>query len=84
MNAYAARYRCKQLALVYPASGDCPPGKISEFVLITEERPKLEVIAVDVRELAFGNVMPAGIDGMIPIEPHWKQRSSQTVIHTTI
>lgn len=84
MNAYAARYRCKQLALVYPASGDCPPGKISEFVLMTEERPKLEVIAVDVRDLAFGNGMPAGIDGMIPIEPHWKQSSSQTAVHATI
>ena len=84
MNAYAARYRCKQLALVYPASGDCPPGKISEFVLMSEGRPKLEVIAVDVRELAFGDAMPAGIDGMISIEPHWKQQSSQTAIHAAI
>jgi 5-methylcytosine-specific restriction enzyme subunit McrC len=39
MNAYASRYRCKRLALVYPASRDCPPGRITEFVLMTEERP---------------------------------------------
>ncbi len=84
MNAYAARYRCKHLALVYPASGDCPPGKIKEFVLMTEERPKLEVIVVDVRELTSGSGMPAGVDGMIPIEHHWKQRSSQTAIHAAI
>ena len=39
MNAYASRYRCKRLALVHPASRDCPPGRITEFVLMTEERP---------------------------------------------
>ena len=70
MNAYANRYRCKRLALVYPASGDCPPGKITEFVLMTEERPILEVVAVDVRKLAFGSEIPIGIDEMIPIERH--------------
>lgn len=80
MNAYASRYRCKRLALVYPASRDCPPGRITEFVLMTEERPVLDVVAIDVRELAFGSGIPAGIDAMIPIEPHWKQRSSQAPI----
>lgn len=84
MNAYASRYRCKRLALVYPASVDCPPGKITEFVLMTEERPMLEIVVVDVRELAFGSGIPAGIDGMIPIERHWKQRSSQTPVYEAI
>ena len=56
MNAYASRYRGKRLALVYPASRDCPPGRITEFVLMTEERPVLDVVAVDVRELAFRDV----------------------------
>ena len=60
-NAYASRYRCKRLALVYPASGNCPPGKKAEFVLMTEERPRLEVVAVDVRELAFGSGIPASM-----------------------
>ena len=68
MNAYANRYRCKRLALVYPAFGDCPPGKITEFVLMTEERPILEVVAVDVRKLAIGSEIPIGIDEMISIE----------------
>ncbi|ALA18521.1 MULTISPECIES: McrC family protein [unclassified Chelatococcus] len=84
MNAYASRYRCKRLALVYPASSDCLPGKITEFVLMTEERSKLEVVAVDVRELAFGSGIPPGIDGMIPIERHWKQRSSQAPIYEAV
>lgn len=81
MNAYASRYRCKRLALVYPASRDCPPGKVTEFVLMTDERPLLDVIAVHVPELAFGSGIPAGIDAMIPIERHWKQRSSQAPIY---
>lgn len=84
MNAYASRYRCKRLALLYPASRDCPPGRITEFVLMTEERPVLDVVAIDVRELAFGSGIPAGIDAMIPIEPHWKQRSSQSPIYAAI
>jgi 5-methylcytosine-specific restriction enzyme subunit McrC len=84
MNAYASRYRCKRLALVYPASGDCPPGRITEFVLMTEERPMLEIVAVDVRELAYGSGIPAGIDGMIPMERRWKQRSSQAPIYAAI
>lgn len=84
MNAYASRYRCKRLALVYPASGGCPPGKIIEFVLMTEERPMLEVVAVDVRKLAFGSGVPAVIDGMIPIDQHRKQRSSQAPIYEAV
>lgn len=84
MNAYASRYNCKRLALVYPASAACAPGKITEFVLMTEERPILEVVAVDVRELAFGNGIPAGIDGMIPIKRHWKQCSWQEPIYEEV
>ncbi|MDZ4394355.1 5-methylcytosine restriction system specificity protein McrC [Cypionkella sp.] len=84
MNAYASRYRCKRLVLVYPACGDCPPGKITEFVHMTEERPMLADIAVDLREIAFGSGVPAGIDTMFPIERHWKQRSSQTPVYEAI
>ena len=84
MNAYASRYRCNCLALVYPASVDCPPGKVTEFVLMTEERPMLEVVAVDVRELAFGSGIPAGIEGMIPSDRRWKQRSSAAPIYEVI
>ena len=84
MNAYASRYRCKRLALIYPASGDCPPGKITEFVLMTEEQPMLNVIAVDLRELALGSGVRTGIGTMIPIERHWNRRSSQTPVYETI
>lgn len=30
---------------------------------MTEERPMLEIVAVDVRELAFGSGIPAGMMG---------------------
>ena len=89
MNAYASRYRCKRLALVYPASRDCLPGRITEFELMTEERPMLEVIAVDVQELAFCSGIPASInemmiDGIMPIKRHWKPFLSQTPIYEAI
>lgn len=65
-------------------TADCPPRRITEFVLMSEERPVLDVVAIDVRELAFGSGIPAGIDAMIPIEPHWKQRSSQAPIYEAV
>ncbi|WP_198963340.1 hypothetical protein [Marinibacterium profundimaris] len=51
---------------------------------MTEQRPVLDVVAVDVRELAFGSGIPAGIDAMIPIERNWKQRTSKTSIYEAI
>lgn len=45
-----------------------------------EELPKLDVVALYVRELAFVGGIPAGIDGMIPTERHWKQHSLQAPI----
>ena len=84
MNAYASRYHCNRLALVYLASVDCPPGKVTEFMLMTEERPMLEVVAVDVRELAIGSGIPAGIAGMIPSDRHWKQTASPAAIYEAI
>jgi len=56
---------------------------IAEFVLMIEELPKLDIDAVYVRDLAFGGGLPAGIDGLIPIERHWKQRSSQAPIYVS-
>jgi 5-methylcytosine-specific restriction enzyme subunit McrC len=83
MNAYASRYRCNRLALVYPASFDCPAGRVTEFVLMTEERPVLEVVAVDVRELAFGSGIPDGLEKMIPQDHPWKQQSAVPVFPAT-
>ena len=37
---------------------------------MTEERGVLDVVAIDVRELAFGSGIPTGINAMIPIEGH--------------
>ena len=69
MNAYASRLGCNRLALVYPAWSDCPAGKVREFVFETSEReserPTLAVIAVDLRELAIGTGIPAGLDALV-------------------
>ena len=53
MNAYAGRYFCDHVALVYPATGSVPPGKVRSFTLQTGNRPTLDVIAVDVKRLAL-------------------------------
>lgn len=65
MNAYASRYRCNRLALVYPSSEKCLPGGVSTFALMTEGRPMLEVFAVDVSELAFGSDIPRGLEKLV-------------------
>ena len=72
-------------ALQYPF-GMLPAatGGITEFVLMTEERSALDVVAVDVRELALGSGIPTGIDAMIPIERNWKQRTSATPVYEGI
>ena len=44
----------------------------------------LEIVAVDVRQLAVGSGIPAGIDGVIPMERHWKQRSSLAPIYEAV
>jgi 5-methylcytosine-specific restriction enzyme subunit McrC len=65
VNAYASRYNCNRLALVYPASQDCEPGHVTAFELITQGRPILDIIAIDVRELAFGSGIPTGLEEII-------------------
>ena len=39
MNAYASRYRCKRITLIYPASGRCAPGRVREFRFQTSGQP---------------------------------------------
>lgn len=51
---------------------------------MTEEQPVLDVVAVDVRELAFGSGIPAGIDAMIPSEQNWKLRSPEIPAYAAI
>lgn len=55
MNAYADSYHCNRLALVYPATAEFPSGHVTSFVLLTATRPVLEVLTIDVHDLAFGS-----------------------------
>ena len=64
MNTYAGRYGCRQLTLVYPASAGCAPGLVRQFRLQTPLQPILDVVAVDLHELAFGSRVPLGLEGM--------------------
>lgn len=65
MNAYAGRYRCIRLTLVYPASYNHPPGRVTKFVLMTQRSAELEVLVVNIRELAFGSGMLEGFDKIL-------------------
>lgn len=46
--------------------------------------PKCLLTTGDVRDLAFGCGIPARIDEIIPLERHWKQRSSQAAIYEAV
>ena len=60
LAAYASRYSCERVALVYPASVACPSGLVESYRLAIPCAPILEVHAVDVREL--------GRNGSLPLE----------------
>jgi 5-methylcytosine-specific restriction enzyme subunit McrC len=68
MNAYAGRYRCSRLALIYPASGGVPPGCVTKFVLETERQATLGIWAVNVQELAGGGGGPTGLEELLSSE----------------
>lgn len=82
MNAYASRYRCNRLALIYPATLHCPPGHIRDFVFQTPDQPALNVVAVDIHDLAFGSGIPAGLETVIPSAQPWKQHRSRQSAYT--
>ena len=67
MNAYASRYRCQRLALVYPASKDCQAGTIEQFTLKTEQKPRLDIIAIDIEKLTFNNELPSELTALLAI-----------------
>ena len=85
MNAYASRYRCNHITLVYPASFELPKGHVTEFILKTEEQPVIEVVAVDIEELAFGSGMPHGLEKITTLGrekdfPQTERRGEMTAV----
>lgn len=58
LAAYAGRYDCKKVALVYPASSKCPAGLIENHTLVIPNAPVVEVHAVNLRELCSGAALP--------------------------
>lgn len=59
MTTYASRYGCRQIALVFPASTECPPGMVELFTLLVPNSPHLIVVAVDLHSLTNGFVPEA-------------------------
>jgi 5-methylcytosine-specific restriction enzyme subunit McrC len=58
LAAYASRYSCERVALVYPASVACPAGLVQSYRLAIPGAPILEVHAVDIRDLARNGSLP--------------------------
>jgi hypothetical protein len=50
------------------------------FVIVCARPAVRDVVAIDVRDLAFGSGIPAGIDAMIRIEPDQRQGLSHAPI----
>lgn len=72
LAAYASRYGCKRVALVYPASVDCPPGLIDTYRLAIPNTPTLEAHAVDVRALGHNSPLPPEL--CPPLKEHGTSR----------
>jgi 5-methylcytosine-specific restriction enzyme subunit McrC len=58
LATYASRYGCNRVALIYPASLDCPPGLMNTYKLEIPGTPILEAHAVDVRALGRNSPLP--------------------------
>lgn len=64
LTAYASSYGCRRVVLVFPASSTSPAGQVGSFTLRIPNRPRLDVVAVDLRELAEGTSLP---DELLPM-----------------
>jgi hypothetical protein len=63
------------MTLVFPASSACPPGQVGKFTLRIPNRPRLDVVAVDLRDLAQGVNVP---DELRPLAIRSFERSEVT------
>jgi 5-methylcytosine-specific restriction enzyme subunit McrC len=67
LAAYAGRYDCQRLALVYPASPNCPAGQVRSHRLLLPGAPRLDVVALELTDLAAGRGVPAGLGSVLGI-----------------
>jgi 5-methylcytosine-specific restriction enzyme subunit McrC len=65
LTAYASSYDCRRVVLVFPASSVCRPGLVGSFTLRIPNRPRLDIVAVDLLELTQGMNVP---DELLPQE----------------
>ena len=70
MTAYASRYRCNQLVLIFPATKDFPAGVITGYKLQIPKRPCIHVVAVDLQKLASSSGLPQGLEAFVRPESH--------------
>ena len=59
MAAYAGRYECRDLALLYPSGDGVPPGQLQSFTLQDAFGAVVNVYAIDIAALTRGAALPA-------------------------
>jgi len=66
LAAYAGRYRCENIGLVYPVAPSVPAG-VRTYRLQTPGNPLLSIHIIDVRELALAGALPAELRPQQPL-----------------
>ncbi|RAL97728.1 restriction endonuclease [Agrobacterium sp. MS2] len=61
LTAYASRYDCDQVALVFPGRADIASELVGEFTLTVPSRPQVQVYAVNLFDLSRGGRLPSGM-----------------------
>ncbi len=61
MAGYAGRYRCRDLALLFPSGDGVPPGMVETFTLQDGFGARVRVFALDVAALARGGAPPEAL-----------------------
>ncbi|MBX5298390.1 restriction endonuclease [Rhizobium sp. NLR12b] len=61
LTAYASRYSCDQVALVFPGRADVASELVGEFTLTVPSRPQVQVYAVNLFDLSRGGRLPSGM-----------------------
>jgi 5-methylcytosine-specific restriction enzyme subunit McrC len=68
MAAYAARYGCDRLALIYPCDKAVPYEPVDAFVLQCADAPQVSIYALDLVSIVHGKPLPKSLGPLGPAQ----------------